>query len=150
VATIPDSLPTVHSSEDWQAAFGFQPESSRTNHIIVKSSSTDTSRVPFNSEGFADEEVYINAPYTVALTEPSSSTFTSNLLVNSSASKFMADYQQNSLQQRLNIQVSGIIKFLDYVFKKITRIYSLSISFPYFKSNTAKKLTFSVKGKNYF
>ncbi|EGI62542.1 PREDICTED: alpha-protein kinase 1 isoform X1 [Acromyrmex echinatior] len=114
VATIPDSLPTVHSSEDWQAAFGFQPESSRTNHIIVKSSSTDTSRVPFNSEGFADEEVYINAPYTVALTEPSS-TFTSNLLVNSSASKFMADYQQNSLQQRLNIQAQQTQENCEYI-----------------------------------
>lgn len=107
VATIPDSLPTVHSSEDWQAAFGFQPES-RTNHIISKSSPTDSPRVTFNSEGFVDEEVYINAPYTATLTESSSGTFTSNLLVNSSTSKFMADFQQNSLQQRLNIQVSGI------------------------------------------
>ncbi|KYQ47301.1 CCR4-NOT transcription complex subunit 4 [Trachymyrmex zeteki] len=115
VATIPDSLPTVHSSEDWQAAFGFQPESSRTNHIIVKSSSTDSSRVPFNSEGFADEEVYINAPYTAALTEPSSGTFTSNLLVNSSASKFMADYQQNSLQQRLNIQAQQTQENCEYI-----------------------------------
>jgi len=108
VATIPDSLPTVHSSEDWQAAFGFQPES-RTNHIISKSSPTDSPRVTFNSEGFVDEEVYINAPYTATLTESSSGTFTSNLLVNSSTSKFMADFQQNSLQQRLNIQVSGMI-----------------------------------------
>lgn len=108
MATIPDSLPTVHSSEDWQAAFGFQPESSRTNHIISKSSPTDSPRVTFNSEGFVDEEVYINAPYTATLTEPSTGTFTSNLLVNSSASKFMADFQQNSLQQRLNIQVSEL------------------------------------------
>ncbi|XP_011882356.1 PREDICTED: alpha-protein kinase 1 isoform X2 [Vollenhovia emeryi] len=104
VATIPDSLPTVHSSEDWQAAFGFQPESTRANHIISKSSPTDSPRVTFNSEGFVEEEVYMNAPYTATLAEPSSGTFTSNLLVNSSASKFMADFQQNSLQQRLNIQ----------------------------------------------
>lgn len=105
MATIPDSLPSVHSSEDWQAAFGFHLESSRTNHIISKSSPTDSPRV-FNSEGFVDEEVYINAPYTGTLTESSSGTFTPNLLVNSPASKFMADFQQNSLQQRLNIQVS--------------------------------------------
>lgn len=64
----------------------------------------------------------MNAPYTTTLTESSSGTFTSNLLVNSSTSKFMADFQQNSLQQRLNIQVSGlIIKFLNCVFKKVIR-----------------------------
>ncbi|XP_071633598.1 uncharacterized protein Cnot4 isoform X1 [Temnothorax longispinosus] len=113
VATIPDSLPTVHSSEDWQAAFGFQPES-RTNHIISKSSPTDSPGVTFNSEGFVDEEAYINAPYTAALTEPSSGTFTSNLLVNSSASKFMADFQQNSLQQRLNIQTQQTQENCEY------------------------------------
>lgn len=115
VATIPDSLPTVHSSEDWQAAFGFQPESSRTNHIISKSSPTDSPRVTFNSEGFVDEEVYINAPYTATLTEPSTGTFTSNLLVNSSASKFMADFQQNSIQQRLNIQAQQTQENCEYV-----------------------------------
>jgi len=122
VATIPDSFPLVHSSEDWQAAFGFQPESSRTNRIISKSSPTDSPRVTFNSEGFVDEEVYINAPYTTTLTEPSSGTFTSNLLVNSSTSKFMADYQQNSLQQRLNIQVSRT-KFSSYVSKKFNKVF---------------------------
>ncbi|XP_011694520.1 PREDICTED: protein kinase 4 isoform X2 [Wasmannia auropunctata] len=115
VATIPDSLPTVHSSEDWQAAFGFQPESSRTNHIISKSSPSDSPRVTFNSEGFVDEEVYINAPYTATLAEPSSGTFTSNLLVNSPASKFMADYQQNSLQQRLNIQAQQNQENCEYI-----------------------------------
>ncbi|KAL0113093.1 hypothetical protein PUN28_012364 [Cardiocondyla obscurior] len=114
VAAIPDSLPTVHSSEDWQAAFGFQPESSRTNHIITKPSPTDSPRVTFNSEGFVDEEVYINAPYTAALTEPSSGTFTSNLLVNSSTSKFMTDFQQNSLQQRL-IQAPQTQENCEYV-----------------------------------
>jgi len=100
VATIPDSLPSVHSSEDWQAAFGFQTESSRTNHIIPKSSPSDSPRVTFN-ENFVDTDVYINVPYTTTLTE-SSGTFTPSLLVNSPASKFMADFQQ----QRLNIQVS--------------------------------------------
>lgn len=105
VASIPDSLPTVHSSEDWQAAFGFQPEPTRTNHLLSKSSPSESPSVTFNSEGFVDEEVYINAPYTTTLTE-SSNTFTPNLLVNSPASKFMADFQQNSLQQRLNMQVS--------------------------------------------
>jgi len=110
VASIPDSLPTVHSSEDWQAAFGFQPEPTRTNHLISKSSPSESPNVTFNSEGFVDEEVYINAPYnTTTLTESSSNTFTPNLLVNSPASKFMADFQQNSLQQRLNMQVSKII-----------------------------------------
>ncbi|KAL6264103.1 hypothetical protein P5V15_004181 [Pogonomyrmex californicus] len=115
VATIPDSLPTVHSSEDWQAAFGFQPESSRTNHILSKSSSSDSPRVTFNSESFVEEEVYINAPYTATLTEPSSGTFTANLLVNSPASKFMADFQQNSLQQRLNIQAQQTQENCEYI-----------------------------------
>ncbi|XP_036145867.1 putative uncharacterized protein DDB_G0286901 isoform X2 [Monomorium pharaonis] len=115
VATIPDSLPIVHSSEDWQAAFGFQPESSRTNHIISKSSPTESPRVTFNSESFVDEEVYINAPYTTTLTESSSGTFTSNLLVNSPASKFMADFQQNSLQQRLNIQAQQTQENSEYI-----------------------------------
>lgn len=106
MASIPDSLPSVQTSEDWQAAFGFQPESSRTNHVISKPSPTDSSRVTFNSEGFVDEEVYINAPNTTTLAELSSSTITTNFLANSPASKFMADFQQNSLQQRLNMQVS--------------------------------------------
>lgn len=107
MAAIPDSLPTVHSSEDWQAAFGFQPESTRTNHVVPKSS-PDSPRATFN-ENFVDTDVYINVPYTTTLTESSSGTFTSNLLVNSPASKFMADFQQqNSLQQRLNMQVSAM------------------------------------------
>lgn len=114
VASIPDSLPSVHSSEDWQAAFGFQPESSRTNHLIPKSSPPESPSVTFNSEGFVDEEVYINAPYTTALTESSSDTFTPNLLVNS-ASKFMADFQQNSLQQRLNMQVQQNQENCEYI-----------------------------------
>lgn len=118
---MPDSLPAiVHTSEDWQAAFGFQPESSRTNHLIPKSSPSESPSVTFNSEGFVDEEVYINAPYTT-LTESSSDTFTPNLIVNSPASKFMADFQQNSLQQRLNMQVNKMIKFSNCMFKKITR-----------------------------
>lgn len=115
VASIPDSLPTVHSSEDWQAAFGFQPESTRTNHLISKSSPSESPSVTFNSEGFVDEEVYINAPYTTTLTESSSDTFTPNLLVNSPASKFMADFQQNSLQQRLNMQVQQNQENCEYI-----------------------------------
>ncbi|XP_025159580.1 probable serine/threonine-protein kinase tsuA isoform X3 [Harpegnathos saltator] len=114
VAAIPDSLPSVHSSEDWQAAFGFQTESSRANHIIPKSSPSDSPRVTFNSEGFVDEEVYINAaPYTTTLTE-SSGTFT-NLLANSPASKFMADFQQNSLQQRLTMQAQQNQENCEYI-----------------------------------
>lgn len=105
VAAIPDSLPTVHSSEDWQAAFGFQPESSsRTNHIVSKSDPSESPRVKFNSEGFVEEEVYVNPQYTATFTGTSG---TPNLFVNSPASKFMADFQQNSLQQRL-VQVSKI------------------------------------------
>ena len=112
---MPDSLPAiVHTSEDWQAAFGFQPESSRTNHLIPKSSPSESPSVTFNSEGFVDEEVYINAPYTT-LTESSSDTFTPNLIVNSPASKFMADFQQNSLQQRLNMQVQQNQENCEYI-----------------------------------
>ncbi|XP_012235204.1 protein kinase 4 isoform X2 [Linepithema humile] len=115
VATIPDSLPSVHSSEDWQAAFGFQPESSRTNHIIPKSSPSDSPRVTFN-ENFVDADVYVNVPYTTTLTESSSGTFTSNLLVNSPTSKFMADFQQqNSLQQRLHMQAQQNQEKCEYI-----------------------------------
>lgn len=96
----------VQSSEDWQAAFGFQPESSRTNHAVQKSSPSSSPGVTFNSEGFVDEEAYTNLQY-ATLSEPSG-TFTPNMLVNSPASKFMADFQQNSLQQRLALQVNGI------------------------------------------
>lgn len=106
LASIPDSLPIVQSSEDWQAAFGFQPETSQTNHVVQKSSPSSSPGVNFNSEGFVDEEVYANLQYTT-LSEPSG-TFTSSLLVNSPASKFMADFQQNSLQQRLALQVSSL------------------------------------------
>lgn len=106
LASIPDSLPIVQSSEDWQAAFGFQPETSQTNHVVQKSSPSSSPGVTFNSEGFVDEEVYTNLQYTT-LSEPSS-TFTSSLLVNSPASKFMADFQQNSLQQRLALQVNNL------------------------------------------
>ncbi|XP_020292098.1 CCR4-NOT transcription complex subunit 4 isoform X3 [Pseudomyrmex gracilis] len=115
VASIPDSLPSVQTSEDWQAAFGFQPESSRTNHVISKPSPTDSPRVTFNSEGFVDEEVYINAPSTTTLAELSSSTITSNFLANSPASKFMADFQQNSLQQRLNMQAQQNQENREYI-----------------------------------
>ncbi|KAG7190066.1 hypothetical protein KM043_006207 [Ampulex compressa] len=113
LASIPDSLPMVHSSEDWQAAFGFQPESSRTNHIVQKSSPSNSPGVTFNSEGFVDKEVYPNTQYT-PLAE-SSGSFKSSLLVNSPASKFMADFQQNSLQQRLALQAQQNQENCEYI-----------------------------------
>ncbi|XP_076160222.1 CCR4-NOT transcription complex subunit 4 isoform X3 [Ptiloglossa arizonensis] len=113
LASIPDSLPIVQSSEDWQAAFGFQPETSRTNHVVQKSSPSSSPGVTFNSESFVDEEVYTNLQYT-ALSEPSG-TFTSSLLVNSPASKFMADFQQNSLQQRLALQAQQNQENCEYI-----------------------------------
>ncbi|XP_043517759.1 putative mediator of RNA polymerase II transcription subunit 12 isoform X4 [Frieseomelitta varia] len=113
LASIPDSLPMVQSSEDWQAAFGFQPETSQTNHVVQKSSPSSSPGVTFNSEGFVDEEVYTNLQYTT-LSEPSS-TFTSSLLVNSPASKFMADFQQNSLQQRLALQAQQNQENCEYI-----------------------------------
>ncbi|KAF3424410.1 hypothetical protein E2986_07898 [Frieseomelitta varia] len=103
----------VQSSEDWQAAFGFQPETSQTNHVVQKSSPSSSPGVTFNSEGFVDEEVYTNLQYTT-LSEPSS-TFTSSLLVNSPASKFMADFQQNSLQQRLALQAQQNQENCEYI-----------------------------------
>ncbi|XP_068978117.1 myb-like protein P isoform X2 [Bombus flavifrons] len=113
LASIPDSLPIVQSSEDWQAAFGFQPETSQTNHVVQKSSPSSSPGVNFNSEGFVDEEVYANLQYTT-LSEPSG-TFTSSLLVNSPASKFMADFQQNSLQQRLALQAQQNQENCEYI-----------------------------------
>lgn len=99
--SIPDSLPTVYSSEDWQAAFGFQNESSQTARFLSKPNRINTPRVPFHSEDFIVEDTYTNSQY------PSNpSNIVSNLLVNSSATKFMADFQQNSLQQRLVMQVT--------------------------------------------
>ncbi|XP_047358522.1 putative general negative regulator of transcription C16C9.04c isoform X5 [Vespa velutina] len=113
LASIPDSLPTVHSSEDWQAAFGFHPESTRSNHIVRKISPSNSPRVTFNSEDFAEEEVYSNSQYN-AISE-SSGTFATNLLVNSPASKFMADFQQNSLQQRLAMQAQQNQENCEYI-----------------------------------
>ena len=99
--SIPDSLPTVYSSEDWQAAFGFQNESSQTARFMAKSNRVNMPRVPFHSEDFLVEDTYTNSQYPSA----NSTNFVSNFLVNSPASKFMADFQQNSLQQRLVMQV---------------------------------------------
>ncbi|XP_033324601.2 CCR4-NOT transcription complex subunit 4 isoform X1 [Megalopta genalis] len=113
LTSIPDSLPMVQSSEDWQAAFGFPPETSRTNHVVQKSSPSSSPGVTFNSDGFVDEEVYTNLQYTT-ISEPSAS-FTSNLLVNSPASKFMADFQQNSLQQRLAMQAQQNQENCEYI-----------------------------------
>ncbi|XP_017886389.1 protein kinase 4 isoform X3 [Ceratina calcarata] len=112
LASIPDSLPMVQSSEDWQAAFGFQTETSRANHV-QKSSPSSSPGVTYNSDGFVDEEVYTNLQYTT-LSEPSGS-FTSSLLVNSPASKFMADFQQNSLQQRLAMQAQQNQENCEYI-----------------------------------
>ncbi|XP_012284269.1 uncharacterized protein LOC105701780 isoform X2 [Orussus abietinus] len=103
LASIPDSPPTVHSSEDWQAAFGFQPESSRSNHEVHRTSPASSPGMPFNGEDFVNEEVYANSRYTT-LTSDSAVSFVSSLPANSPASKFMADFQQNSLQQRLAMQ----------------------------------------------
>ncbi|KAI4488633.1 hypothetical protein M0802_011449 [Mischocyttarus mexicanus] len=113
LASIPDSLPTVHSSEDWQAAFGFHAESTRSNHIVRKISPSNSPRVTFNSEDFADEEAYSNSQYN-AISE-SSCNFPTNLLVNSPASKFMADFQQNSLQQRLAMQAQQNQENCEYI-----------------------------------
>ncbi|XP_061941370.1 TPR-containing protein DDB_G0280363 isoform X6 [Apis cerana] len=113
LTSIPDSLRMVQSNEDWQTAFGFQPETTQTNHVIQKSSPSSSPGVTFNSEGFVDEEVYTNLQYT-SLSEPSG-TFTSSLLVNSPASKFMADFQQNSLQQRLAMQAQQNQENCEYI-----------------------------------
>ncbi|XP_017886390.1 putative uncharacterized protein DDB_G0271606 isoform X4 [Ceratina calcarata] len=73
--------------------------------------STTTTSVPPTS--LTDEEVYTNLQYTT-LSEPSGS-FTSSLLVNSPASKFMADFQQNSLQQRLAMQAQQNQENCEYI-----------------------------------
>ncbi|XP_031773765.1 alpha-protein kinase 1 isoform X3 [Apis florea] len=113
LTSIADTIRMVQSSEEWQTAFGFQPETTQTNHVIQKSSPSSSPGVTFNSEGFVDEEVYTNLQYT-SLSEPSG-TFTSSLLVNSPASKFMADFQQNSLQQRLAMQAQQNQENCEYI-----------------------------------
>ena len=106
--SIPDSLPTVYSSEDWQAAFGFQNESTQTARFTAKSNRVNTPRVPFHSDDFVIEDAYNNSQYSSSNSTP----FLPNMLVNSPASKFMADFQQNSLQQRLVMQVKVFPSFI--------------------------------------
>lgn len=106
ITPIPDSLPTVYSSEDWQAAFGFQTDLTRSIHITPKSSSSPSPRISFSTEDFIDEETYTNSQFNASLTENQTSNIASSLLANTPASKFMAEFQQNSLQQRLSMQVS--------------------------------------------
>lgn len=103
LTSIPDSLPTVHSSEDWQAAFGFHNEPVRANNIVAQPTVTNVAVGPINSEEFAEKEVFQNRQFS-AMNENSNS-IVSNLLMNSSTSKFMADFQQNSLHRKLAIQV---------------------------------------------
>lgn len=103
LTSIPDSLPTVHSSEDWQAAFGFRNEPIRANHIVPQPNVTNLAVGPIDSEDFTEKEVFQNQQFS-AMNENSNS-IVSNLLMNSSTSKFMADFQQNSLHRKLAIQV---------------------------------------------
>ena len=73
------------------------------NHIAKKPSPTGSPNVPFNAENF-DEEDYLNTQYATNNVK-STRSFDQLHHVNSPASKFMADFQQNSLQQRLALQV---------------------------------------------
>ena len=118
ITQIPDSLPTVYSSEDWQAAFGFQTElpTRSSIHITPKSNSPAPSpRIPFSTDNFIDDETYTNTQFNTALSENSTS-IASSLLANTPASKFMAEFQQNSLQQRLSLQVRYLKKVISYVY----------------------------------
>lgn len=109
---IPDSLPTVYSSEDWQAAFGFQTEP-RQLHALSKSSPEPSASVPFDNKNLADEESFSSSQFNPPITDNA----TSSILNNSPATKFMADFQQNSLQQRLALQVT--VRFLyTYFFRR--------------------------------
>lgn len=120
IAPIPDSLPTVYSSEDWQAAFGFQTEMSRSSlHLSPKSSPAPSPRISFGNEDFiADtEEAYTSVvgPFDSAISDPTpTNNIASSLLANTTVtSKFMAEFQQNSLQQRLAMQVRGV-NYINY------------------------------------
>ncbi|XP_046629957.1 uncharacterized protein LOC124310202 isoform X2 [Neodiprion virginianus] len=113
LVSIPDSLPTVHSSEDWQAAFGFQPEPSQTNLPTHKPSPSSSPGVSFNPEEFIDGEVFTNSRY--ATLAENATVFATNFLTDSPASKFMADFQQNSLRQRLVMQAQQNQENCDYI-----------------------------------
>lgn len=107
IAPIPDSLPTVYSSEDWQAAFGFQTGvgSSLTVMASPKSSPSPSPQISFSNEDFIDSEDQI---YSSSHFDDNShkNNIASSLLANTSASKFtLSDLQHNSLQQRLAMQV---------------------------------------------
>lgn len=118
IAPIPDSLPTVYSSEDWQAAFGFQTAvgSSLTVLASPKSSPSPSPRISFSNEDFIDSEDQI---YASSHFENNShqNNIASSILANTSASKFtIPDLQQNSLQQRLAMQVLHLdIYFIYYI-----------------------------------
>ncbi|XP_012267573.2 TPR-containing protein DDB_G0280363 isoform X2 [Athalia rosae] len=113
LVSIPDSLPTVHSSEDWQAAFGFQPEASQANSATHKPSPSTSPSISFNPEEYMDGEIYANSRC-AALAENATS-FASSFLTDSPASKFMADFQQNSLRQRLVMQAQQNQENCDYI-----------------------------------
>ncbi|XP_057332683.1 uncharacterized protein DDB_G0283357 [Microplitis mediator] len=123
LAPIPDSLPSVHSSEDWQAAFGFPVDKCRTNNLnnhqhqhqhhrhrtlSPASSSSSPSVVPFNTESLLSDEDYLDTQYSTTQSSKLHSNYIrdhSSALINPTpASKFMADFQQNSCQQRLLMQ----------------------------------------------
>ncbi|KAJ8681844.1 hypothetical protein QAD02_017636 [Eretmocerus hayati] len=111
IAPIPDSLPTVYSSEDWQAAFGFQTELTRSSlHLSPKSSSSPSPRISFGNDDFiidADAD-FSGITFEAAITDSTTANnIASSLLANApSASKFMADFQQNALHQRLAMQTN--------------------------------------------
>jgi hypothetical protein len=110
-------LPTVYSSEDWQAAFGFQTELSRSSlHVSPKSSPSPSPRISFSNEDFIDaEEAYTSASqFNSSISDNPASSIASSLLANTPASKFMADFQQNSLQQRLAMQVRMLGAFISF------------------------------------
>lgn len=108
IVPIPDSLPTVYSSEDWQAAFGFQTGvgSSLTVLGSPKTSPSLSPRISFSNEDFIDSEDQIYSSSHFDDNNSHQNNIASTLLANTSASKFtLPDLQHNSLQQRLAMQV---------------------------------------------
>lgn len=133
LVSIPDSLPTVHSSEDWQAAFGFQPESLQTNSATHKPSPSSSPGVSsFNPDDFIDGEVYTNSRY--ATLAENATVFATSFLTDSPASKFMADFQQNSLRQRLVMQVFVPNSFQSY------EPFAHVLYLPVYRLNKIKKI----------
>ncbi|XP_063994792.1 uncharacterized protein LOC135172557 isoform X1 [Diachasmimorpha longicaudata] len=113
LSSIPDSLPAVHSTEDWQAAFGFQPEKRQSNHqasLVPPQSPTASPSVPFSADNFLDDEDYLDPQYSKL------SDYDPSIIITSTpASKFMADFQQNSLQQRLSLQAQQNQENCEYI-----------------------------------